>query len=337
MPVEGMRPVRWSPPAAPARARRTASEPPMPAPRRIDLPAAGPEDVVLDAEGRLLTGVEDGRLLRVDPETGNVATVAETGGRPLGLEVCPDGTVLVCDSRRGLLRADPATGRVEVLADRAGSPAGEPLTFASNAVQDTDGTVYFSSSTRRWDLEHYLGDIIEHSGTGRLLRRTPDGQVETLLDGLQFANGVVLAPDRSWVLVAETGAYRITRLWLNGPKAGTHDTLIDNLPGFPDNMSLGSDGLVWVGIPTPRNPLLDRLHPLPGVLRRAVWALPPRLTPKPRTTTWVLAVSFDGELVHDLQADHGYSMVTSVCERDGVLYLGSLHEPAIAATTVPRA
>jgi hypothetical protein len=222
MPVEGMRPVRWSPPAAPARARRTVSEPPMPALRRIDLPAAGPEDVVLDAEGRLL-------------------------------------------------------------------------------------------------------------------RRTPDGRVETLLDGLQFANGVVLAPDCSCVLVAETGAYRITRLWLSGPKAGTHDILIDNLPGFPDNMSLGSDGLVWVGIPTPRNPLLDRLHPLPGLLRRAVWALPPRLTPKPRTTTWVLAVSFDGELVHDLQADHGYSMVTSVCERDGVLYLGSLHEPAIAVTIVPRA
>ena len=39
------------------------------------------------------------------------------------------------------------------------------------------------------------------------------------MDGLQFANGVVLSPDESYLLVAETGAYRITRLWLGGARA----------------------------------------------------------------------------------------------------------------------
>lgn len=296
--------------------------------RRVQLPAAGPEDVVLDAEGRLLTGVQDGRILRIEVPSGSVETIADTGGRPLGLEVCADGSILVCDSRRGLLRVDPASAAVEVL---VASVDDGPLNFASNVVADDDGTIYFSASTRRFDLEHYLGDMLEHSGTGRLFRRDPAGKVETLLDGLDFANGVVLAPDRSCVLVAQTGRYCVTRYWLTGPKTGTSDTLIDNLPGFPDNMALGSDGLVWISLPTARNPLLDRLLPLPGFLRQLVWLLPAAVQPKPEKIIWVLGVSFDGEIVHDMQGPGtDYSMVTSVFERDGTIYVGSLHEEAVA-------
>lgn len=328
MPLQLLKPKRWTPPAATQRARRTSSERPLPPLRRLALPAAGPEDVVLDTQGRVLTGLADGRVVRVDPADGSVQTLAETGGRPLGLEVCPDGSVLVCDSRRGLLRID-TSGAVEVL---VASVDDGPLNFASNVVFDeTDGSMYFSASTRRFDLEHYLGDILEHSGTGRLFRRDAAGTVTTLLDGLDFANGVVLAPDRSCVLVAQTGRYCVTRYWLTGPAAGTSDTLIDNLPGFPDNMALGSDGLVWISVPTARDPLLDRLLPLPGVLRQLVWLLPHQVQPKPAEIVWVLGVDFTGEIVHDLQAgDVGYSMVTSVIERDGTLYLGSLHESAIA-------
>ncbi|MGI8678320.1 MAG: SMP-30/gluconolactonase/LRE family protein [Jatrophihabitans sp.] len=327
MPLQLLRPRRWTPPAATARARATSSTPPMPTLRRIELPAAGPEDVIVDDDGRLLTGVENGSVLRVDPASGTVETLANTGGRPLGLEPCADGSVLVCDSRRGLLRITP-DGAVEVLVDEVG---GVPLNFASNVVADDDGTIYFSASTRRFDLEHYLGDFLEHSSTGRLLRRDPGGTVETLLDGLDFANGVVLAPDRSCVLVAQTGRYCVSRYWLTGPKHGSSDTLIDNLPGMPDNMALGSDGLVWISLPTARNPMLDRILPLPGVLRQLVWVLPEFAKPKPATTVWVMAVSFAGEIVHDLQQPGGdYSFVTSVVEHDGQVYLGGLHESALA-------
>ena len=49
----------------------------------------------------------------------------------------------------------------------------------------------------------------------------------------------------------------------------------------------------------------------------------------------MLAVSFDGEIVHDLQKPgDDYSFVTSVIERDGTLYLGSLHDQAIGVTSV---
>lgn len=288
---------------------------------------------MLDADGRVLAGVADGRILRVHPATGAVETVTRTGGRPLGLEWCADGRLLVCDSERGLLQIDLESGGT--VTTLVAAIDGVPLNFASNVVEAADGTIYFSASTRNFDLDHYLGDLLEHDGTGRLFRRDIDGRVQTLLDGLQFANGVALAPDGSCVVVAETGAYRLTRYWLTGARAGTHDVLVDNLPGFPDNISLGSDGLIWVTLAAPRDRLLDLLLPRPGVLRQLVWLLPDRLKPAPKRAVLVVAVSLDGEVVHDLHAPGDeYSMVTGVVERDGTLYLGSLHETAVAISVL---
>ncbi|MFE3190097.1 SMP-30/gluconolactonase/LRE family protein [Nocardia sp. NPDC059240] len=327
-----MQPRRWTPPKATPRAHESHSEPPMPPVRLLEVPGTGPEDVVVAADGRVIAGLAEGTLVAVDPRDGTVEEIGHTGGRPLGLHANPDGSLLICDAERGLLRLDKPGGQFEVLVSEVD---GVPLNFTSNVFADGD-TIYFSESTRRWKLEQYMGDIIEHSETGRLLRRNPDGSVETLVDGLKFANGIVLAPDRSCVLVAETGGYSITRYWLTGPKAGTHDYFTENLPAFPDNMGLGSDGLIWVALVSLRNPLLDMLLPLPGVLRQLVWAIPDRLQPKPVRTVWVQAFDFDGRLIHDLQREGtDYALVTGVAEQDGVIYLGSLSESAIAVTSLP--
>jgi sugar lactone lactonase YvrE len=300
--------------------------------RLLGVDGAAPEDVVVDGAGRVVTGVDDGRLLRVGGG-GRVEPLADTGGRPLGVELLGDGRLLVCDARRGLLAVDAATGAVEVLVDRV---AGAPLRFCNNAAVATDGTVYFSDSSRRFGIDHWRADLLEHSGTGRLLRRDPDGAVEVLLEGLQFANGVALAPDESFVAVAETGAYRLTRLWLTGGGAGRTDVLVDNLPGFPDNLSCGPTGLIWIALGSPRVPLLDRLHRLHPAVRRGVWALPERLQPKPVRTLWVQAVDAGGALVHDLQGPGDrYAMVTGVREHQGRLYLGSLAERAVAVLDLP--
>ncbi|WP_083865394.1 SMP-30/gluconolactonase/LRE family protein [Nocardia brevicatena] len=328
-----MRPQRWTPPTATPRARETHSTPPLPPVRRIELPAAGPEDVVITPDGRLVTGLDDGSLVSVDPTDGDIRTLVNTGGRPLGLHADPDGSLLVCDFARGLLRLDPS-GELTVLADEVD---GKPLLFASNVTRAADGTIYLSSSSRRYPLDKYMGDLLEHSGTGSLLRLDASGTVRTLVDGLYFANGVAISPDGSAVVVAETGAYRVTRYWLTGPRAGTTDLLAENLPGFPDNIAVGSDGLLWITLPGPRNPMMDTLFPLPGFLRRLVWALPERLQPAPPRTVWVLAVDFEGTLVHDLQVEgDDFAMVTGVAERDGTLYLGSLSESALAVTYIPR-
>ena len=108
--------------------------------------------------------------------------------------------------------------------------------------------------------------------------------------------------------------------------------MLPNLPGFPDNIATGTDGLVWVALASPRNPVVDLLAPLPGVLRRWVWALPEALQPKPASQIWVVAVDPDtGRVVHDLQGSHpDFGLTTGVREHAGQVWLGGLVGTTIA-------
>ncbi|QKV96655.1 strictosidine synthase family protein [Streptomyces sp. NA02950] len=304
---------------------------PLPRPRVLAPAARGPEHVTLDAEGRILTGTADGavRRLALSParDRARSEVLAHTGGRPLGLAPSSDGGVLVCDARRGLLALSP-DGGLRVLADAVD---GEPLRFCSNVTNAADGTVYFTVSSRRYALEDWLGDIIEHRGTGRLLRLTPGGRPEVLLDGLQFANGVALADDESFVAVVETGAYRISRLWLTGPRAGRRNTLLGGLPGFPDNLNRGPGGVFWVALAGPREPAVDLLHRASPAVRRVAWSALRRFAPGPRPTVGVLAVGTDGRVVrHLVRRRSPYRMTTSVCVTGRHLVLGSLVERGVA-------
>lgn len=308
----------------------------MPPVRLFPVPGTGPEDVAVDVDGRVYAGLVDGTLVRLPAGGGPPEVVGRTGGRPLGIEIDAAGHLVVCDAQRGLLRVDPATAQVRTLVAAGELVGGLPLRVCNNAAVAGDGTIYFSDSSQRFELEHWKADLLEHSGTGRLLRRDADGAVEVVLEGLQFANGVALAADGSFVVVAETGGYRLTRRWLSGPRAGAVDRLAENLPGFPDNLSLGSDGLIWIAMGSPRNALLDLLASRSPVLRRMVWALPAGLQPKPADTVWVCAVDVAGELVHDLQATvDGFSMATGVRENAGTVWLGSLQGGAVAAFDLP--
>src|ERR1700709_1757563 len=62
---EALVPVRWPAPRAPRRARQLAGPHLQPPVGRLELPGVGPEDVVADTDGRLLAGLQDGRIVRV--------------------------------------------------------------------------------------------------------------------------------------------------------------------------------------------------------------------------------------------------------------------------------
>lgn len=66
-------------------------------------------------------------------------------------------------------------------------------------------------------IERWKADLVELTRTRRLLRRSVDGGVDVLLDGLGFADGVSLAADDSFVAVAESGTRTVVRRWLTGP------------------------------------------------------------------------------------------------------------------------
>ena len=302
----------------------------------VPVPAFGAEDVVVAPsgpdEGAVFTGTEDGTIFKISPDGATVGRVASTGGRPLGIEIDLDGRLLVCDAHRGVLRVDPSSGAVEAVTDRID---GTPMKFCNNAAIASDGTVWFSDSSRSFGVEDWKKDFVQMTRSGRLMSMTSDGTVDVVLDGLAFANGVALSKDEDYVAVAETAARTVVRRWITGPNAGLRDWLCADLPGYPDNISRGSDGLIWVSLASPRDPVVERLQTGPMKLRRLATALPERLQPKPKRTVRVQAFDDAGRLVHDLDLDpsrHGveYHMVTGVREHDGRVWLGSLHESAVA-------
>lgn len=302
----------WKPPPP---ARRTTPEPLSV--RTIRLPGSGPEDVLFDDDGSVLCGLVDGRILRVTPDGRSITTIADTGGRPLGLEWLPDHTLLVCDAERGLLQVD-ASGNVQVLATEAD---GKPFVFCNNAAVVADGTVYFTDSSENFGVGEWKGDLLEHASTGRLLRRDPSGTIEVVATGLDFPNGVALTLDESRLFVAETAGYRLLSIDL---PSGSLTSAVA-LPGFPDNIATGSDGLIWVAIGSPRDRVLDFLLDKPPVLRKVAWALPAALQPKPKKVITIQAYDADGKLVHDLRGkDPDFHMPTGVRERDGKVWLASI-------------
>lgn len=298
--------------------------------RVIPVNGTGPEDVLLDSQLRVYTGLEDGRIIRVSADGATIDTLADTGGRPLGIEFHGDDELLVCDATRGLLVLPLTGGTPRTLVREF---AGAPLLVCNNAAVATDGSVYFTDSSTRFPLSRWREDLIEGTGTGRLLRRSPDGELEVLMGGLHFANGVALAPDESFVLVAETGTRGLRRLHLTGSSAGRQEEFLTALPGFPDNISTGSDGLFWITQASPNVAALDVVRRMPAAVRTLARNLPTALQPAPGRAVGVLGVDSDGGVVREMRGEiPGFQMLTGVRERDGRLCFGSLRERAIAIT-----
>ncbi len=291
----------------------------------------GPEDVHIMLDGDVLVGSHDGTLWRHGAEVSAVGTALE---RPLGLHGLPDGRLVVADALRGLVAVDLVSGAVEVLTTTCG---GAPLVFTDDVDVASDGTVWFTDATQRFQQPDWKMDIIESSATGRLCSyRMGDADAEEQLTDIAFANGVAVDPAGAFVLVNETSRYRVRRLWLSGPRAGTDDVLVEDLPGFPDGISTG-DGVFWIAIASPRNGTLDALAGHPW-LRKVLVRLPEALLPAPVRSARAIAVDANGTVVHDLYDPAGerITTVTSVQEFQGRIYLGSLVDTAWAVIDVPR-
>jgi sugar lactone lactonase YvrE len=302
----------------------------------LPVPARGCEDVAVAThgpdEGSVFTGTEDGSIWKVRPDGRRTERVAHTGGRPLGIEYAADGRLVVCDATRGLLAVDPATGAIEVLVDQVGA---HPMMVCNNAAIAADGTIWFSDSSTSYRLDRWKDDVVQGTSSGRLLRRDPDGAVEVVTDGLAFANGVALSQDESFVVVAESGRGTLVRWWITGDRAGTRDYLVERLDGYPDNIARGSDGLIWVALPGPRDPVVELVKKAPGFVKTLATRLPEALQPLPPRSLWAQAFDDEGRLVREVRmATDQWRFTTGVREHEGILWLGSLEEAGIAMVSL---
>lgn len=324
--------VSWNPPKAPEMTgvlepneRLTGTE--LLAQGKI----TGPEDVDVDAEGRVYAGLADGRIVRILID-GTVEDFANTGGRPLGMEFDSGGRLIVADAWKGLLSISTG-GQITVLSTEADDL---PFGFTDDVDIARSGTIYFTDASSKWHQPDYELDLLETKPYGRLLAYDPNTQkTRVLLDGLYFANGVALSSAEDFVLVNETWRYRIIRYWLAGPKVGQHDVFADNLPGFPDGISGNRKGVFWVALPSPRKTDLDWLHPF-AFMKEAVASLPQFLRPKAERYGLVLAMNESGHVLaslHDPAGDH-LREITSVEQAGDYIYFGSLSNDRIGRMEV---
>lgn len=295
---------------------------------------AGPEDVELDARGRVYSGVEGGAIVRL-ARNGRIEPFADTGGRPLGLDFDRDGTLWVADAERGLVSVTP-DGAVTV---RATESAGRSFRFADDVDVASDGKVYFSdASAVLGPAELHLAPF-ESPPSGRLIELDPQtNATRVLLDGLRFANGVAVALDGESVLVAETFGYRVRRYWLQGPRHGESEIFADNLPGFPDGISSDGRGGYWLALFSPRHDLLDRVVLPSAWLQSAVARIPSFLQPGAKRYGLVVKLDATGRIVRSLHDPTGahFANVTSVEQWGDVLYLGSIESRAVGRYQLAR-
>jgi len=317
-------PVAWTPPSPPPLTGDLEKNTVLATAALWPVGGVGPEDVIVDSDGSAIAGLEDGRIVRVR-DRGSVEEIAHVGGRPLGIEWFDDGTMIVCNADLGLQRVT-VSGEVTTLMRGF---EGDDFIFTNNAAVASDGSIYFSDTSTRWGIHEYVADLLEGQPTGRVFKVTPDGSLELVLDGLHFANGVALDDAEDSLFVAETGTYRVHRHWLTGDRAGTTDLFLDNLAGFPDNLTF-SDGILWVSMASPRQSIIDLMLPRPW-MRKLSYKMPESLKPKPAKHGIVLGYDTAGKLVHNLQDTSGrVSITTSARYHDGRLFIGSLSEPHIA-------
>jgi sugar lactone lactonase YvrE len=329
-------PVAWSPPSAPALIGPYAQNNQLAPVQRLSLgEGRNPEDVALDAEGRIYAGFEDGRVIQLQADGTQPRVFVNTAGRPLGLVFDHSGNLIIADAIKGLLSVDK-NGAIRVLTTSADGASFGCLNDLDVAA---DGTIYFTEASAKFPMSQFANDILEHRPNGRFLAYDPKTQqTRTLLRGIYFANGVAVSPDQSYVLVAETGLYRVLRLWLKGSKQGQSETFIDNLPGFPDGISSNGKGKFWLSLVTPRDEVLDnKLLPHP-FLRKVIVRLPSFLHPAPKRYSFVLGLDENGKVTDNLQngAPDCYAEIANAVERDGVLYLGSIAESTVGKFKLQR-
>lgn len=320
----------------------------------------GPEHI-LAHDGLIYTGLANGDVVRMSPEGQEVRDVViNTGGRPLGLAMDGLGRLLVADGMRGLLRVTGVgpQAQVDVILKAVQQPVpNDPVRYADAVEVAADGTVWVTDASRRFSprelgstFEAGVLDILEHSCTGRLIALHPDTlESRVAMSGLCFPNGLAFSGDGRALFVAETGTFRIVKLDLAKLSAvrspmGDHVppslddafkqkaavVLIDNLPGYPDNLTRAPSGRIWVGMTKPRSDVLDFGLTQPWT-RQLIARLPRALWPVPPAYGHIMAFEESGRIVDDLQDPKGgYPETTSATEVNGRLFVQSLNATSLA-------
>jgi ribose transport system permease protein len=306
----------------------------------------GPEDIVLDEENHLYCGTRHGEIIRfLAPDYRRSEVFAHTGGFPLGLAFDRNTNLIACVGAMGLyaIARDGTVTRLTAETRRSWTSIIDDARLRDPNDCDVapDGRIFFTDSTKRYEAHDWALDSIESRPTGRLLCYDPaTGKTRTVLDRYRYANGVCIAHDGQSLFLAESWACSVHRYWFDGPRAGSVECVIKDMPGYPDNINRASDGNYWMAFLGMRTPSFDLALRYPGMRRRMTRRLPQDEWLFPNINTGgVVKFNAAGQIVAALGDLTGlaHPMVTSMREHRGHLYIGGILNNRIGRCRLPEA
>jgi ribose transport system permease protein len=301
--------------------------------------------VILDRHNNLYGGSRHGDIIRFfPPDYKKWEVFAHIGGAPLGMAFDRDDNLHVCVGGMGVYRITPDR-KVEMVTDETNRSIysvndDSRMRLADDLDIADDGKIYFSEATIRYEIHDWPIDALESRGNGRIICHDPKtGKSRTILRNLLFPNGVCIASNQQSILFSETWGCCVKRYWFEGPKKGQVEVLMENLPGYPDNINMASDGNYWMSLLGMRSPALDLAWKMPSFRKRMTLQVPRDEWLFPNVNIGcVLKFNDQGEVL-DILWDMGaknHPQITSMREHRGYLFLGGLSNNRIGRYKIPE-
>jgi sugar lactone lactonase YvrE len=167
---------------------------------------------------------------------GSSEVVARVRSFPMCIDFLPDGQLLIVSSSDGLLLRREPDGSLVTHADLTGL-ADHPW---NDIVVDGRGNAYVNNI----GFEFPDGEF----APGIVALVTPDGSARQVADGVAYPNGMVVTPDNSTLIVAESYGNRLTAFDIAADGGLSNRRVWADLDGgFPDGICLDAENAIWYG------------------------------------------------------------------------------------------
>jgi sugar lactone lactonase YvrE len=175
---------------------------------------------------------------------GTIRVAHDFPDQPSGIGWLPDGTLIASSMIARTVLAF-RNGIWETYAD-INSIAGF---HANDLVVNSNGDVYVGNFGFDLDAEveaRGFNEVLADHPTTHLALIKPDGSVQQVGGEVHFPNGIVITPDGSTLIVAETAVMQLTAFTIQPDGTLSDQRVWAKTPGLPDGICLDAEGCVWM-------------------------------------------------------------------------------------------